>query len=59
MPTRKEFFESCFAMILAGLGSPLLLGKKGDEVKKEEKKEGGSLGFQQIQMSDLETPYCR
>ncbi len=39
MPTRKEFFKSCFAMIMAGAGAIALLGKKGDEVKKEEKKE--------------------
>ena len=41
MPTRKEFFKSCFAMILAGAGSIAMFAKKGDEVKKEEgKKEG-------------------
>ena len=40
MPTRKEFFKSCFAMIVAGAGSIALFAKKGDEVKKEEKKEG-------------------
>lgn len=39
MPTRKEFCQSCLAMAVAGLGAPLLFGKKGDEVKKEEKKE--------------------
>lgn len=39
MPTRKEFFKSCLAMIVAGAGSIALFGKKGDEVKKEEKKE--------------------
>jgi len=33
MPTRKEFCQCCLA--LAGLGAPLLFGKKGDEVKKE------------------------
>ena len=39
MPTRKEFCQSCLAMALAGLGAPLLFGKKGDELKKEEEKE--------------------
>jgi len=39
MPTRKEFFKGCFAMVVAGAGALALLGKKGDEVKKEEKKE--------------------
>jgi hypothetical protein len=38
MPTRKQFCQSCLAMVLAGLGAPLLFGKKGDEVKKEEEK---------------------
>jgi hypothetical protein len=38
MPTRKEFFKSCFAMVLAGAGAGALFGKKGDEVKKEEGK---------------------
>jgi len=38
MSTRKEFFKSCFAMILAGAGAIALFGKKGDEVKKEEGK---------------------
>jgi len=36
MPTRKEFCQSCLAVALAGLGAPLLFGKKGDEVKKQE-----------------------
>jgi hypothetical protein len=35
MPTRKEFFKSCFAMLLAGAGALAVFGKKGDEVKKE------------------------
>ena len=40
MPTRKEFCQSCLAMVLAGMGAPLLFGKNGEEVKKEaEKKE--------------------
>ena len=39
MPTRKQFFQSCLAMVVAGLGAPLLFGKKGDEVKKEAGKE--------------------
>jgi len=38
MSTRKEFFRSCFAIVLAGVGSIALFGKKGDEVKKEEGK---------------------
>ena len=38
MPTRKEFCQSCLAVVLAGMGAPLLFGKKGDEVKKEEGK---------------------
>jgi len=38
MPTRKEFFKSCFAMLLAGAGAMAVFGKKGDEVKKEEGK---------------------
>jgi hypothetical protein len=38
MSTRKEFFKSCFAILLAGAGSLALFGKKGDEVKKEEGK---------------------
>jgi hypothetical protein len=39
MPTRKEFCQGCLAMVLAGLGGPLLFAKPGDEVKKEEGKE--------------------
>jgi hypothetical protein len=39
MPTRKEFFRSCFAVFLAGAGTLAAFAKKGDEVKKEEKKE--------------------
>lgn len=39
MSTRKEFFKSCFALVLAGAGSLALFGKKGDDVKKEENKE--------------------
>jgi hypothetical protein len=39
MPTRKEFFKSCFAIFLAGAGSLVVFGKKGDEVKKEAGKE--------------------
>ena len=47
MPTRKEFCQCCLAALLAGLtcrrplgglaglGAPLLAGRKGDEVKKE------------------------
>jgi hypothetical protein len=38
MSTRKEFFKSCFAMILAGAGALAVFGKKGNEVKKEEGK---------------------
>jgi hypothetical protein len=48
MPTRKQFCQSCLAMVLAGLncrrplgglaglGVPLVFGRKGDEVKKTE-----------------------
>jgi hypothetical protein len=39
MPTRKQFCQSCLAMVLAGLGAPLMFGKKDDEVKKEAGKE--------------------
>ena len=39
MPTRKQFCQSCLAVILAGMGAPLMFGKKGDEVKKEAGKE--------------------
>jgi hypothetical protein len=39
MPTRKEFFRSCFAILLAGVGSLSVFGKKGAEVKKETDKE--------------------
>jgi hypothetical protein len=39
MPTRKQFCQGCLAMVLAGLGAPILFGKKGDEVKKEAEKE--------------------
>ena len=35
MPTRKQFCQSCLAMVLAGLGAPLVFGRKGDEVKKD------------------------
>jgi len=35
MPTRKQFCQTCLAMALAGMGAPLLSGRKGDEVKKE------------------------
>jgi len=38
MPTRKEFCQCCLAMALAGVGGPLVFGKKGDETKKEEAK---------------------
>jgi hypothetical protein len=38
MSTRKQFCQSCLAMVLAGLGTPLMFGKKGDDVKKEKKK---------------------
>ena len=38
MSTRKEFFRSCFAILLAGVGALSVFGKKGDEVKKEEGK---------------------
>jgi len=36
MPTRKEFCQSCLAVVLAGMGAPLLFGRRGDEVKKED-----------------------
>jgi len=39
MPTRKQFCQSCLAMVLAGVGAPLLFGRKGDEVKKDKEKE--------------------
>ena len=39
MPTRKEFFKGCFAMLLAGAGALAVFGKKGDEVKREEEKD--------------------
>jgi len=39
MSTRKQFCQSCLAMALAGLGAPLLFGKKGEEVKKGESRE--------------------
>jgi len=35
MPTREQFCRSCLAMMLAGLGAPLVFGRKGDDVKKE------------------------
>ncbi len=35
MPTRKEFCQCCLAALLAGLGAPLVFGRRGDEVKKE------------------------
>jgi hypothetical protein len=35
MPTRKQFCQSCLAMVLAGVGAPLVFGRQGDEVKKE------------------------
>ena len=35
MPTRKQFCQSCLAIAAAGLGAPLLFGKKSDEIKKE------------------------
>jgi hypothetical protein len=35
MPTRKQFCQSCLAMVLAGLGAPLMFGKKGDPVQDE------------------------
>ena len=38
MPTRKQFCQGCLAMVLAGLGAPLLSGRKGEEVKKDEEK---------------------
>jgi len=39
MATRKEFCQCCLAAMLAGMGAPLLFGRKGDEVTKEEGKE--------------------
>jgi len=39
MSTRKQFCQSCLAMVLAGIGTPLIFGKRGDEVKKEKGKE--------------------
>lgn len=39
MPTRKQFCQNCLAMVLAGVGAPMMFGKKGDEVKKEKEKE--------------------
>lgn len=46
MPTRKQFCQNCLAMILAGLGAPLVFGRKGDNVKKAEgdKKENRIVG---------------
>ena len=38
MPTRKEFFRNCLAVLLTGAGSLHLFGMKSDEVKKEEGK---------------------
>ena len=38
MPTRKQFCQGCLALVLAGLGAPLLSGRQEDEVKKEEGK---------------------
>lgn len=38
MSTRKQFCQSCLAMVLVGMGTPLMFGRKGDEVKKEEDK---------------------
>ena len=38
MPTRKQFCQGCLALMLAGMGAPLIFGKKGAEVKKEEGK---------------------
>ncbi len=39
MPTRKQFCQSCLAMALAGMGAPLMFGKKGQDGPKEEEKE--------------------
>lgn len=39
MPTRKQFCQSCLAVMLAGMGAPLVFGRKGDDVKKETAKE--------------------
>jgi hypothetical protein len=36
MPTRKQFCQSCLALMLAGLGAPSAFGRKGNEMKKEE-----------------------
>jgi hypothetical protein len=41
MPTRKQFCQSCLAMVLAGMGAPILFGKRGDDVTKEKGKEKG------------------
>ncbi len=35
MATRKQFCQGCLAMVLAGLGAPLLHGRRGEDVKKE------------------------
>ena len=36
MPTRKQFCQSCLAMVVAGLGALSVFGRKEDEVKKTE-----------------------
>jgi hypothetical protein len=38
MPTRKQFCQGCLAMALAGVGAPLLFGRKAGEEKKEPEK---------------------
>jgi hypothetical protein len=39
MPTRKQFCQCCLAMVLAGIGAPILFAKKGDEVTQEKGEE--------------------
>jgi hypothetical protein len=39
MPTRKQFCQGCLAMVVAGLGAPLLFGGREDGVKKSAENE--------------------
>lgn len=44
MPTRKDFCKCCLAVTLAGLGVPLLSGRREDEMKKQGGKEEKIVG---------------
>jgi hypothetical protein len=51
MPTRKQFCQSCLAMVLAGMGAPLVFGRQGEE-KPEPGKEKKMIAYCGITCSE-------